>query len=241
MRPGLRPHSASDVVGDLNARADGTRCHRSATLRHVIIVLGRPGLSAPQPNAAAPRLDADDRADLHGLAVLVAVAASAAGGAVQLVGSVGDDREGDEVIIRLGRANVGHAALLRDPAGRTPVAGQEREPAPRLDAEDVELGLRYLAEIRVLILAEPLDGDAQSAALEAARYHGAQVIVLVPPGSAPDADLAVAGTVLEAPSEDIAAFVRVVGRFAAELEAGRPAAEAFQEATAATGWERAET
>lgn len=225
-------------------RAQGCR---SGTLRDVIIVLGRPALAAPtvaaaagaSPPIAAPAQGPDDTSGLHGLAARVAVAAAAIGAAVQLVGSVGDDREGDEVIIRLGRAGVGHAALLRDPAGRTPVAGQEREPAPRLDAQDVELGLRYLADARVLILAEPLETDAQPVALEAARYHGAEVIALVPSGSVPDPDVAGAGTVLEAP-EDLEAFVDVVARYAAGLEAGKPAAEAFREATASTGWERAE-
>lgn len=167
------------------------------------------------------------------------MAAATIGAAVQLAGSVGDDREGDEVIIRLGRAGVGHAALLRDPAGRTPVAGQERAPAPRLDAQDVELGLRYLSDARVLILAEPLEGEAQAAALEAARYHGADVIALVPSDSEPDPDVAAAGTVLQAP-DDLEAFVELVARYAAGMEAGKPAAEAFREATAETGWKRAE-
>lgn len=213
----------------------------------MIIVLGRPALAAPTletPALAAPALagsgqDPDGTNGLHGLAALVAVATAAAGAAVQLVGSVGDDREGDEVIIRLGRAGVGHAALLRDPAGRTPVAGHDREPAPRLDAQDVELGLRYLSDARVLILAEPLETDAQPVALEAARYHGAEVIALVPSGSVPHPDVAGAGTVLEAP-EDLDAFVQVVARYAAGLEAGKPAADAFREATASTGWERAD-
>ena len=226
----------------------------SGTLRDVIIVLGRPALApapaSPPPIAPpAPRTHRDDTRGfddrdgidgLDGLAALVAVATAGTGAAVQLVGSVGDDREGDEVIIRLGRARVGHAALLRDPAGRTPVTGLEREPVPRLDAQDVELGLRYLSEVRVLVLAEPLDGEAQAVALEGARYHGAEIIALVTSGSVPDPDLADAGTVLEAPPEDLEAFVQVVARYAAGMEAGKSAAEAFREATDAVGWERAD-
>ncbi len=223
----------------------------SGTLRDVIIVLGRPALALPPaslPPASpplAPRTHRDDtrgfdgRDGLDGLGALVAVATAGTGAAVQLVGSVGDDREGDEVIIRLGRAGVGHAALLRDPAGRTPVTGLEREPVPRFDAQDVELGLRYLSEVRVLVLAEPLDGEAQAVALEGARYHGAEVVALVTSGSVPDPDLADAGTVLEAPPEDLEAFVQVVARYAAGMEAGKSAAEAFREATDAVGWERA--
>ncbi len=218
----------------------------SGTLRGVIIVLGRPALApapaSPPPIAPplAPQTHRDDTRGLDGLGALVAVATAGTGAAVQLVGSVGDDREGDEVIIRLGRAGVGHAALLRDPAGRTPVTGLEREPVPRLDAQDVELGLRYLSEVRVLVLAEPLDGEAQAVALEGARYHGAEVVALVTSGSVPDPDLADAGTVLEAPPEDLEAFVQVVARYAAGMEAGKSAAEAFREATDAVGWERAD-
>ena len=199
----------------------------------MIIVLGRPALASP--TVAPPR---DHTRGLAGLAALVAVATAGTGAAVQLVGSIGDDREGDEVIIRLGRAGVGHAALLRDPAGRTPVTGLDRPPAPRLDAQDVELGLRYLSDARVLVLAEPLDGDAQAAALEAARYHGAELIALVTSGSVPDADLKEASTVLEAPPEDLEAFVQVVAKYAAGVESGKSAGEAFREATHAVGWER---
>lgn len=204
----------------------------------MIIILGRPAL-APPPLAPSTPSPGDLRG-LDGLAALVAVATADTGAAVQLVGSVGDDREGDEVIIRLGRAGVGHAALLRDPAGRTPVTGLDRDPAPRLDAQDVELGLRYLSDARVLVLAEPLDGEAQAAALEAARYHGAEVVALVTAGSVPDPKLAEAGTVLEAPPEDLEAFVQVVAKYAAGMEAGKSAAEAFREATDAIGWERAD-
>lgn len=207
----------------------------------MIVVLGRPGL--------APNQLAGGAATLHGLAAGVALAAARAGASVELVGSIGDDPEGDRVVVLLGQAGVGHAALLRDPAGHTPLApagrtpvepADDRAPAPRLEAEDVELGLRYLAEIRVLVLAGPLEPGAQQAALDAARYHGAAVVAVVPPGSEPDAGLAESGTVLEAPEEDVASFAEMVGRYAAGMATGMPAPEAFAAATEAIGWERAE-
>src|SRR5687768_9936471 len=128
----------------------------------MIVVVGRPGLG---PNGQLDRLTAR-----------IAFAAAGAGGEVELVGSIGDDAEGDDVVVALGRVGIGHAAILRDPAGSTPVASAPGEPGderdhmrlPRLDAGDVDLGLRYLPECRVLIAAEPLPEDALRVVVDAA-------------------------------------------------------------------------
>ena len=96
----------------------------------MIVVLGRPRVYRPEPDGElAP----------GGLAVELALAAARKGAEVELVGAVGDDPEGDRIVIELGRAAVGHAALMRDPATRTPLVGQPRDarPLPRLDAADV--------------------------------------------------------------------------------------------------------
>ncbi len=169
----------------------------------------------------------------------IAVEAAAAGGTVEVVGSVGDDDRGDALVVELGRAGVGHAALLRDPAGGTP--GDERGdlPLPRLDARDVELGLGYLTDYRVLVLAEPLAPDVERAALDAAAFHGAEVIALVEPGSEPTERLGTGATVLEAPAEDAPRFAAFVGRLAAELDRGVPGPQALRRALSATGWEAA--
>ena len=116
----------------------------------MIVVLGR------------PRLDA-----LGGLARLagrIAAAAATNGARVELVGSVTDDDAGDAAITALGKAGIGHAALLRMPTS----AGQ-----PRLDAADIELGLRYVSDCRVLVIADALDAAALAAAVDGAQYHGA--------------------------------------------------------------------
>ena len=136
----------------------------------MIVVLGRPHVYRPEP---------DGELAAGGLAVELALAAAGAGAVVELVGSIGDDPEGDRVVVALGRAGVGHAALLRDPAGRTPLLGQANDlrPLPRLEAADVELGLRYLHECRVLVVCAELDGDALAQALEAAEYHAAAAVV----------------------------------------------------------------
>ncbi len=176
------------------------------------------------------------------------MAASAEGGRVELVGSVGDDPDGDLVAVELGRAGVGHAALLRDPAGATPRSREEEstggdtsetDPLPRLDAGDVDLGLRYLAEIQVLVVAEPMTDDALRVVADAATYHGAALVVVSEAGAQPRDELPVTATVLEMPAEDSGAFVGLVGRYAALLDSGHAPAEAWHDAIDAGGWEPA--
>lgn len=226
----------------------------------MIVVLGRPALPATVSRPDAPEADRDREGDpspaqAHPSAWWpagpVAMAASAAGGRVELVGTIGDDPTGDLVVVGLGSAGVGHAALLRDPAGRTPVQGSPAGPAatiadptesasrplPRLDARDIELGLGYLVGYGVIVLTEPLAEDAESTALEAAAYNGAQVVALVPEGRPISDRLAAAATVLEAPAAPGARFADLVGRYAAGLDAGMDPARAFQDAVRATGWE----
>ena len=194
----------------------------------MIVVVGRPGLG---PNGQLDRLTAR-----------IAFAAAGAGGEVELVGSVGDDAEGDDVVVALGRVGIGHAAILRDPAGSTPVAsgpdapGDEPDvkPLPRLDAGDVDLGLRYLPECRVLIAAEPLPADALRVVVDAASYHGAHLIVIGEARDVPEE-----ATVLEAPTEGGAAFADVVARYALALDDGRSAPDAWRDAVDQTGWEQA--
>jgi hypothetical protein len=57
-----------------------------------------------------------------GLGAEVARAAAAAGAAVQLVGRVGEDAAGDQVLLDLAAAGVGHVAVLREPGRPTPTA-----------------------------------------------------------------------------------------------------------------------
>ena len=70
------------------------------------------------------------------------------------------------------------------------------------------------------MLAEPLPPETEAVAIEAAQYHGAVVIAVVPPGSGVSELLADAATVLEAPAVPGSRFADVVGRFAAAVDAG---------------------
>src|SRR4051795_1030790 len=160
----------------------------------------------------------------------VAAAASTAGASVELVGSVTDDAAGDATITALGSAAIGHAALLRMPTSTE----------PRLDAADIELGLRYVSECRVLVIADTLDDAALAAAVEGARYHRAQLVLAAPLDPSAAAQLPEDATLLAPPAGDDGAFAELVGRYAAQLDAGRGAADAWRDAITATGWEEAQ-
>jgi len=200
-----------------------------------------------------------------GLPMAVARAATADGAAVQLIGKVGDGSAGDAILLSLAADGIGHVALLRDPAP----AVIERDPAtddlgaesidvlaerdgageasvgagtiagPGLDAGDLELGLRYLPEYAVIVVAQDLEAAALAAVSEAARWAGARLVIIREPAAAspPAPDDA---TVLEAPSEDAeGAFASLVGRYAAALDRGTQPEDAFVAASAAVGWQPA--
>jgi hypothetical protein len=213
----------------------------------MIVVLGRPMIRPPLAGSS------DERVAVTGLAARIALGVASRGGAVELVGSVGDDPDGDRAIVELGRGGVGHAAVLRDPAGVTP-GGTGIGPAPRLDAGDVELGLRYLGDCRVIVVAEPLPDDAAAAAAEGARYHGAALVAVVEPGTNPPRVLAEGATVLElpavedqapgggpddpAPDEPGHAFAELVAAYAVRLDRGEPPETAFGAAVNEARWDR---
>ena len=210
----------------------------------MIVVLGRPRVYRPEPDGElAP----------GGLAVEVAMAAGRAGVDVELVGSIGDDPEGDRIVVELGRAGVGHSALLRDPATRTPMVGQPRDarPLPRLEAADVELGMRYLHECRVLVVGAELDPEALQKAQEGAEFHGAAVVMVAAVGTVDPEVLGPAVTLLERPAAedeeaiedavvvaaDDADFGAFVAEYALRLERGEGPADAFVAALGDSAWE----
>ncbi len=107
---------------------------------------------------------------------------------------------------------------------------------PSLDAADLSLGLRYLTDYQVVTVAVTLDERTCQVVSEAAAFAGASIVALVEPGSMPPPGLEGA-TVFEAPELDPdGVFASMVGRYAAALEAGQPAAEAFAAATMSGGW-----
>ena len=204
---------------------------------------------------------------VDGLAGRIAAAAARGGGDVQLVGTVGDDPAGDEVVLALAASGVGHAALLRDPSHATPIVVSDSadaddaadpvvessatetipprvepsDPAlrPTLERADVELALSYLTEFAVLLVADPSARSLVAPAAAAAEYAGASLIVLVEQGAdGPDG-----ATVIEVPGADPdGAFATFVGTLVADLDRERvPAgglASTLAGAAARLGWTR---
>jgi hypothetical protein len=194
----------------------------------VIVVVGRPSVAIGSAGPVA-----------GGLVSLVAIACAKAGAKVELVGTIGDDEAGDAVAVDLARAGVGHAALLRIPGVATPHADVAAAARPRLEAHDLDLGLRYVPDFRVLVAAEPLPAELEAIMFEAAAYAGAAIVVVTARGGTLGSTLADAATVLEAPEVAGGPFAEMVGRYAAGLDAGAEAAAAFSAAAQGAGWEPA--
>jgi len=191
----------------------------------------------------------------------VALAAAAAGREVQLLGRTGDDPAADGLLLGLTQGGVGHAALLRDPARPTPLekisvpddgtASIDDEPPapavsgdpstrPAIEAADVDLGLRYLADFAVLVVAEPAGDDVIRVAAEASRWNAARLLLVVDAGSELPGALPGDAIVFEAPDDDRdGLFASFVGTFAAALDDGADPADAFRSSIAAEGWTEA--
>jgi hypothetical protein len=216
----------------------------------VIVVVGSPEARQSVHGIAAA-----------GVAVTVGRVAAAAGAEVQLVGKVGEGAVGDAVLLSLAEVRVGHVAVLRDASAATPLASEGTEPeavldpierdsepqattasppeapvGPSLDSGDLQLALRYLPDYRVVVVADALDDASLTTVVAAARWAGAQLIVVVAAGSSV-AGVPEDATVLEAPAVDAdGAFAAVVGAYAAALDRGANPAEAFASASVGSGW-----
>lgn len=127
----------------------------------------------------------------------------------------------------------------------SPAPDRSRPPMPVsvLAPEDLDLALRYLSSFSVLIVAQPLQPSTLAVAIESAAYSGAHLILI-------DATEAETAAVSNVPVDDITAlespagdpdgdFAGLVGRYAAALDGGAPAAAAFRTALGTAGWESA--
>ena len=243
--PGPGPATTTDRPHPSTGRAAGYDAS-------VIVVVGQPVLRfvAGEPVAAGP-------------AARIAIAAAARGSTVQLIGKVGEDPDGDALVLALARSGVGHVALLRDPSRPTPrmvepeadapldeapgaepgqitVEPADPERRPTLDAGDVDLGLRYLTEFTVLVVTETRDGAQTDVMTAAAGWTGATIIVLVQDGLDAPLRLPDEAIVLQAPPPDPdGPFDILVGDLAAAIDRGIPPQIAFREIVAAEGWEPA--
>jgi hypothetical protein len=204
-----------------------------------------------------------DRGGLSdGTAARIAIAAAAAPRSVQLVGKVGEDPEGNAVLLALARGGVGHVAVLRDAGMATPRAmelidpdldGSASDPAskpaahegtassagiPALDAADVDLALRYLTDFSVLVLCMRADEAITRVAAAAADWADARLIVVVPAGGPIPDGLPPDAIAFEAPEVDPdGVFAGMVGAFAAALDDGSDPATAFESSVVEAGWQ----
>jgi hypothetical protein len=207
-----------------------------------------------------------------GLAADIARHCATAGAAVQIVGRVGEDAAGDQIMLALASNEIGHVAVLREPGRPTPIADSpsgrsaaadgpalgeallddvdladgdgesegDDHPAPpaglSVDADDLELALRYVPDYRVLVVASDLDPAALDAVVAAVAWSGAHLIVLLPDGSS-TAALPDAATVLLRPATDPdGAFAAMVAGYAVALDQGDEPRSAFAAAQRAGGW-----
>jgi hypothetical protein len=187
----------------------------------------------------------------------MALAAAAAGGSVQIVGRVGEDRAGEAVLLDLARRGVGHVAVLRD-SGRPTAemsavsaddvaleadpgpASHVASPPPTLDPADIELALSYLTEYAVIVVAEPLAASALRVVTDATAWSGARLVVVGVPDDL--AGLPEDATVFAPPDDGDpeGAFAAMVGAYAAGLDRGDDPKAAFAAAASAVGSNRAD-
>lgn len=166
-------------------------------------------------------------------AIEIARRVAASGARPEFLGPVSPGPPGDRFMLGLTAAGIGHAATLRSPASD-------------LDAADLELALRYLPDVRVIVV---LGTSAlRQAAAEAATWSGAALVVVttgesahgadVAAGERPDLRAVASAVVLEAPARDPdGAFAGLVAALALRLDAGASMAEAWPATLGALGAE----
>jgi hypothetical protein len=154
------------------------------------------------------------------LAMEVARRAAATGARVEMVGAAAPDGGGDQNLLELAKAGIGHATVIRSGAGR-------------LEAADLDLALRYLPDIHAIVLVGP-DGDLVGPASAAAAWSGAGLIIVADGETAPEAGVAPEAIVIEPPPRDEdATFAGLLAALATRLEAGDDPTTAWRATTLA--------
>jgi hypothetical protein len=121
------------------------------------------------------------------------------------------------------------------------VAEDGADPGPPLaglsvDADDLELALRYVPDYRVLVVAADLDPAAFESVAAAVAWSGADLVVLLADGPATPT-LPDAATVFLRPATDPdGAFAAMVAGYAVALDQGDEPGDAFAAAQRSGGW-----
>ncbi|HEX3265774.1 MAG TPA: hypothetical protein VHR16_08930 [Candidatus Limnocylindrales bacterium] len=145
----------------------------------------------------------------------IARRAAAAGAKVELVGLVPGDADWDERLFELAAAGVGHATVVR--SART-----------SMEAADLDLALRYLPDIRCVVLAAP-PTSLLNAAMSGADFAGASLVLVGPLDAEALAAISSAPIVLDPPPNDAdGTFAGFVAALAVRLDRGEPPESAFR-------------
>jgi hypothetical protein len=155
----------------------------------------------------------------------IARRAAGTGARTEVVGVVPAGSAGDRRLLDLATVNVGHATVTRTGASGI-------EPA------DLDLALRYLPDLRVIVLVRP-SAALLATAVAGSSWSGAQLIVVAPLDEDATAALGADAIAIEPPAHDPdSAFAGVVAALAARLDVGEAPLAAWSATVAALSLDR---
>jgi hypothetical protein len=162
------------------------------------------------------------------LALEIASRAAATEARVEMVGVATPDAAGDARLLALAAAGIGHATVVRSAADG-------------LESADLDLALRYLPEVRAIVLVAP-DGSLIEPAAAASGWSGAGLVIIASgsdgSGAAPadprTIDSAPQAIVLDPPRVDRdGTFAGLVAALATRLDSGDDPTIAWQSTVSA--------
>jgi hypothetical protein len=171
-----------------------------------------------------------------GTVLEVARGAAATGARTEVVGAAPIGPAGDRLLLELAAAGVGHATVTRSTrAIAEPAAGSASAAAAGaagqadIEPADLELALRYLPDVRAIVLVGP-PATLLLTAAAAVSFAGAVLVVIGPVDPAAlDALGAPGPIVLDPPAHDPdGAFLGVVAALATRLDAGEAPSTAWR-------------
>jgi hypothetical protein len=163
-----------------------------------------------------------------GTVLKIARRAAATGARTEVVGAAPIGTAGDRLLLQLAAAGVGHATVTRLNSAIADAAASAAGQAA-IEPADLELALRYLPDVRAIVLVEP-PATLLSTAAAAVSFAGATLIVVGPvEAAALDALGSPLPIVLDPPAHDPdGAFAGVVAALATRLDAGADPAAAWE-------------
>jgi hypothetical protein len=151
----------------------------------------------------------------------IASRAAQGGARVEVVGLVPAGPEGDALLLELSTAGVGHATVLRH-------GGAGLEPA------DLDLALRYVPDLRVVVLVKSEPGLLPTVAAAAEWAGGSMILIAGQETSTSDAPVPERSIVLAPPAADPdGTFAGFVAALAVELDSGAALEVAWRSTVAA--------